>query len=90
MFLSQIKTELGNVTINVGAYILNQANWVCVSKRLWLEKRPPVRPGVACLGTVENGKRKHLFTNDFPEETRPLGERHLRTTDRDHRSVTKG
>ena len=55
--------------------MLDSNSWISVVRRLRIENRPLLRPGVHCLGTIEKGKRKFLYCNETPQvlpRRRPL------------------
>lgn len=56
-----ISTSTGlKLAIKVSAYILQPDAWVCMLKRLRIEDRPILRPGVHCQGAISKGHHKFL------------------------------
>ena len=58
-FVIRTSTNL-KLTIKISAYILQPESWACVLKRLRVEDRPILRPGVHCLGSISKGHHKYI------------------------------
>ena len=80
---SQIKTPTGCQVLEIKACIMDGSAWLQVVRRLRLEDRPALRPGVSFMGLLDKGERKYVVTTENPSQKR--SRRPLFSTDRDMR-----
>lgn len=72
----QITTPTSSRVVEICGIVLPEPELVIVHKRLHLENRPTLKPGVVCLGTITKGQRKYVCS-PFPiqhKETIPKGQ----------------
>jgi len=80
----EIRTVLGTIQVlEIRACILAPSSWMRVLREFRWDNLPPLRPGVAFMGMIDKGTRKHIVTSENLSQRRP--KRNLFSTDRDLR-----